>query len=351
MLLLGGGMTRASAPERIAAVAVFPVENLSAGPIPADEVRQFLVDQFGSKGVRVLGEADLDAFMARHRVRYEGGIDAATAESLRQETDVDAVAIATVERASSAAPPKVALFVRLVSIKAVPVVIWAADAGMSGDDAPGFFDLGVTNAYPALLKRALDRIGSRLTAFLKTGQAGTDEPCASKFRPKSFHRDLVLESDRPYSVAVVPFFNLSDRRNAGEILALLFTRHLSALQSFRVIDTGVTRSRLLDARIIMDAGLSLSDADMLASLVEADFVLTGRVIRYDDYDGTDGRTGVEFSSVLIEKKSRRVVWSSNSYNEGADGAGPFGRGTSRSAHAMATQMVRLTTELMAGHGH
>jgi hypothetical protein len=351
MLLLAGGMTWASAPDRIAAVAVFPVENLSGGGIPADEVRQFLVDRFGSQGVRVLGEADLDAFMARHRVRYEGGIDVATAEFLRQETGVDAVAIASVERASNIAPPKVALFVRLVSIKAVPVVIWAGDAGMSGDDAPGFFDRGVANAYPTVLKRAFDRLGTRLTAFFETGQIRTDEACASKFRPKSFHRELVLEAARPYSVAVVPFFNLSDRRNAGEILALLFVRHLSALQAFRVVDTGVTRSRLLDARIIMDAGLSISDAGMVASLVDADFVLAGRVIRYDDYDGADGRTGVEFSSVLIEKRSRRVVWSSSSYNEGADGAGPFGRGTSRTAHAMATQMVRLTTELMAGHGH
>jgi TolB-like protein len=139
-------------------------------------------------------------------------------------------------------------------------------------------------------------------------------------------------------VAVVPFFNLSERRNAGEILALHFIRHLSAFRQFRVVDAGVARQPLLDARIIMDGGLSISDAETVAALIEADFVLAGRVLRYEDYDGPAGRIGVDFSTVLIERKSRKVVWSSDSYNDGS----------TKTAHAMATQMVRLTTELIAG---
>jgi hypothetical protein len=42
------------------------------------------------------------------------------------------------------------------------------------------------------------------------------------------------------------------------------------------------------------------------------------------------------------------VWSSDSYNDGKDGVRFFERGTSRTAHAMATQMVRLTAEMIAG---
>ncbi len=338
----------ASASERIATVAVFPVENLSTGTVPAARVRQFLIDRFAAEGASVLGDAALDAFMARHRVRYGAGIDAGTAELLRQETGAESVAIASIELSSEAIPAKVALFVRLVSITAAPVVVWADDAGMAGDDAPGLFDLGLVNDRQAVLTRALDRLGGSLASYLKTGQIRTDLKRAPKFRPKSYHRSLVIEPGRPYSVAVVPFFNLSTRRNAGEILALHFIRHLSGFPQFRVVDTGVTRQQLLDARVIMDGGLSISDADMVASLVEADFVLAGRVLRYEDYDGSAGRTGVEFSTVLIEKASHRVVWSSDSYNEGSDGVGLFERGTSRTAHAMATQMARLTTELIAG---
>lgn len=351
VVLLGSEMGGASASDRIAAVAVFPVENLSGRGIPAAEVRKFLIDRFTGEGVTVLADEALDAFFARHRVRYEAGIDAATAELLRQETGVEGVVVASVELSSEDVPPKVALLARLISIKAAPVVVWAEDESMAGDEAPGLFGLGLVNDYPEVLKRVLERLGNSLVSYLKTGEIRADLKRVSKFRPKSSYRGLTLEPGRPYSVAVVPFFNLSERRNAGEILALLFVRHLSGFPEFRVLDTGVVRRQLLDARIIMDAGLSIRDAEMVAALIEADFVLAGRVIRYEDYDGPGGRTGVEFSAVLIEKQSRKVVWSSDSYNEGTDGLGLFERGRSRTAHAMATQMVRLTTERIAGNDH
>jgi len=114
------------------------------------------------------------------------------------------------------------------------------------------------------------------------------------------------------------------------------------------VETGVARQQLLDARIIMDGGPSFSDAETLAALTGAEFVLAGRVLRYEDYDGPAGRTRVEFSTVLIDRKSRRVVWSSDSNNDGNDGVLLFERGAAKTAHAMATQMVRLATEAMAG---
>lgn len=340
----------ASAGEPFAAVAVFPIENLTDGAIPAGAVMQVLRERFAAEGVAVLDAQALEAFMARHRVRYAAGIDEATAELLRQETGVDGVVIASVAFTSAMVPPKVALFARLVSIKATPVVVWAEDSGLSGDDAPGWFDLGLVDDHDVLLDRALGRLGDSLVAYLRSGRMETDRTYASKFKPKSAYRGLTLEPGRSYSVAVVPFFNLSGRRNAGEILALHFIRHLSVVPGFRVVDTGVVRQQLLDARIIMDGGLSISDADTVAALTQADVVLTGRVLRYDDYDGPAGRTGVEFSALLIDRKTRRVVWSSDSYNDGRDGVGFFERGASRTAHAMATQMARLTIELMAGRG-
>lgn len=348
LLLLVAGMRLLSAGEPMAAVAVFPVENLSAGSIPADEVRRVLLDRLAAEGISVLDDARLEQFMVRHRVRYAAGLDADTARSLRQETGVDGVVIASVELSNDAVPPKLALMVRLVSIKAAPVVVWADDAGASGDDAPGFFELGLVNDYQTLFARAMNRLADSLLVYLKTGQARTDTKSEGKFRPKGFYRGLALEPGRPYSVAVVPFVNVSERRNAGEILAALFVRHLSGLQPFRVVDTGAVRRQLLDARIIMDGGPSISDGETVAALTEADFVLGGRVFRYEDYEGPVGSARVEFSAVLIERRSRRVVWSSDSYNDGSDGVRFFERGTSKTAHAMATQMVRQTAEMIAG---
>jgi TolB-like protein len=339
----------AGASEKFTRLAVFPVENLSGGSVPVEEVRQFLLDRLAANGVDLLGIARLDAFMTQHRVRYAAGIDVPTAEALKGETGVEGVLVASVELSNDVAPPKVALVVRLISITGQPTVVWADDAGLAGDDAPGWLELGVVNDYQELLHRGLDRVSESLIAYLATGETRTSFKAASKFRPKSAFRALALESGRRYSIAVMPFVNLSDRRGAGDVLTLLCMRHLSAVPEFRVLDSGVVRQQLLEARIIMDGGPSLRDAETLAALIDADFVLGGRVTRYQDYEGAGGRTRVEFSTVLIERRTRKVVWSSDSYNDGMDGVRFFERGASRTAHVMATQMVRRTTEMIA-HG-
>ena len=79
----------------------------------------------------------------------------------------------------------------------------------------------------------------------------------------------------------------------------------------------------------------------------APFVEIGLLVAYDDYEGPEGRTHAEFSVVLIERATRRVVWSSHSDNHGSDGVRFFGRGRSTNAQGMATQMVGLATEMIA----
>lgn len=348
LLLLTGAWAVTPSAGTMAKVAVFPVENLTGGSVPSADVKQALLDGLASAGVGVVADDALEAFVARHRIRYLAGIDAPTAALLRAETGADGVVIASVALSSASVPPKVSLLARLVSTSDAPAVVWADDAGLSGDDAPGFFELGLVDDYEELLRRGLNRLTASLTAFLKTGRAGDAPKPASRFRPRSVYRQVALEPGRTYSVAVVPFFNLSERRQAGQILALLFTRHLAGRQQFRVVEPGVTRRQFLDARIIMDGGLSISDAEAVASATGADFVLGGRVFRYEDYEGPAGRTRVEFSAMLIDRKSGRVVWSSSSDNEGTDGVRVFERGTSKTAHAMATRMVQRVVERIAG---
>jgi TolB-like protein len=349
VLLLLAGVAPASAAQRFTTVAVFPLENLTGGRLADDEVRRFLVASLTANGVAVLRDEVLEEFMKRHRVRYAAGIDGPTAVSLRTELGVEAVLFASVELSMATAPPKVALIARLVSTAAAPVVLWSADVGLTGDDAPGFFELGIVNDYAVLQARALEGLAGSLIRFVTAGEQRTVK-ASSRFRPKSAYRRLALETGRRYSVAVVPFIDMSGRRNAGEILAWLFVRHLAGLGPFDVVETGVTRRQFLDARIIMEGGLSVTDAETVAALMEADYVLGGRVMRYDDYEGSGGRARVDFSAVLIERKSRRVVWSSDSYDETDDGVGFLDRETARTAHAMATQMVRVTVEMIAGRG-
>jgi hypothetical protein len=349
-LLLARGGALPHAAGGYSTVAVFPIENLSGEGVPEHEFRVTLIQRLVSAGLRVIDDAALDAFMVRHRVRYAAGLETATAQALVQELGVDGVVFASIELSDSSASPKLALMARLVSVRDVPTVVWADDVGLAGDEAPGLFDLGIVNDFEVLQTRALDHVGASLDGWLKTGAPARPMRNRPTFRPRSEFRSRTLTPGTPHSVAVLPFFNLSDRRNAGEILAWLFTRHLAAFPEFRVVDAGVTRQQLLNARVIMDGGIALADAENVASLVDTDLVLAGRVLSYRDFEGSAGQTRVEFSTVLFEKSTRRIVFSSISDNTGADGVGWFERGGSKTAHVMATQMVRRTVEAIAGEG-
>ncbi len=156
-----------------------------------------------------------------------------------------------------------------------------------------------------------------------------------------------MEEDRKYTVAVIPFFNESGRKNAAEVVVLHFVRELTKIENFSVIELGVVKQRLLNARIIMVEGISLTDADLVSNSLEADLVLTGRVMDYQDYQGSWGKPKVDFSGVVIERKSRKVVWNSYSHTEGDDGVFFFDWGRVNTAHAMMAKMARSIGEMLA----
>ncbi|MEJ2169227.1 MAG: hypothetical protein P8X90_27270, partial [Desulfobacterales bacterium] len=103
----------------------------------------------------------------------------------------------------------------------------------------------------------------------------------------------------------------------------------------------VVRQQLLKARIIMNSGISLADADLIGHELNADLILNGKVIDYQDYRGYSGVAKVDFAAELFDRASREVVWSVKSHHQGDDGVFFFDWGRVNTAYAMASQMVQL----------
>jgi len=141
-------------------------------------------------------------------------------------------------------------------------------------------------------------------------------------------------------LAVLPFFNKSERKYGGEIMQLQFVKNLKELKNFEIIEPGLVRQQFLAMRIIMDQGVSLADADAIFSTLDADLVVSGDLITYQDYQGIWGTPKVDFSVLFVDRKGRKVVWSSTSYNEGDDGVFFFDLGRVNTAYAMASQMTQ-----------
>jgi TolB-like protein len=328
-------------------IAIFPVENLSGTAAPLKEIRQVFVEELKKQGVPVLEDESFEKFMARRRIRYTGGLDRDTARAFKDEVGTDGVLIISLESYNENNPPKISLLSRLVSTGDPPVILWMEGVGLAGDDSPGILGLGLIEDPKELLEKALKSVLGSLVSYLSTGTEGKEVHGAKrKFRPKIAYQSSAWDLNRKYKVAVTPFFNRSERKYAGEILVLHFIRQLKRFGNFEVIEPGMLRQELLDLRIIMQDGVSLANADAIFAALDADLLVSGRVIDYQDYQGALGKPKVDFSATVIERKSREAVWNSSSFNQGDDGVFFFDRGRVNTAHAMTSQMVQQVAEMM-----
>jgi hypothetical protein len=90
-------------------------------------------------------------------------------------------------------------------------------------------------------------------------------------------------------------------------------------QLFRPVEPGMVREQMLNMRIIMDKGVTLPQVDLIANHLEVDFIATGKVYDYEDAVSSQGHPQVDFSMLVIDRRTKEVVWSSQSYHRGDEG--------------------------------
>ena len=326
-------------------IAVLPIERLSGSPAPVKEMRALLADRLTAAGFRLLGEEELERFMARHLIRYTGGIDSETARSFKEEAGVEGVLVTNLELYSEQFPPRFALTARLVATGQEPVIVWMKSVALSGDDAPGLLELGLVKDPRRLVERGVGDLVDSLKARLAHTREVTDG--SGSFPPGIVFQGAAFRPADRYRVGVVPFYNKSDRQAAGELMALHFVEALTRLPNVSVIEPGIIREQLLKNRIIMEEGVSFADADMLFATTGADHIVNGTVIEYRDAFGAFGTPQVDFSALLVEKKSREVVWGSKTHQAGDDRVHLFDIGRISTAHGLAAEMVRGAVRTMA----
>jgi hypothetical protein len=327
-------------------IAVFSPENLSGGPVPLKEIREALISGLTSSGFSVVDDATLERFMDRHRIRYAGGIDDSTAAAMKKEEKIDAVLIASVELCDERIPPKIAIIARLVSTAEGTEILWMDSVAAAGDDAPGLLNLGLINDPAVLREKVVERlIGSLLKHLAGSGTGGPT--AARRYGPKLFYRSAAFPWEgKRYRVAVIPFLNLSEKKYGSEIMLLHFVSALVMHGGFNVIEPGVVRQRLLNMRITMPYGISLLDADRLFLSLDTDLLVDGKIYDYQDYSGPEGVAKVYFLTEVLEKKAKKVVWTSESDNRGDDGVFFFDQGRVNVAGRLAAYMARSVVNEM-----
>ena len=332
-------------------IAVLPVVNLSARKAPLKEIREVLAEDLRKQGISILDSEVLERFMERRRMRNTSGIDTATAKAFADETGGQAVLVNSLEHYDETYPPKIALTSRLVSTGNKADILWTDSIGLAGDDSPGILGLGLIKDSGELIKIASQHLSVSLAGYLSDPEHRVIVPqkdeADERFLPKVYpYNSLYIDPGKKYTMAVLPFFNRSERKYAGEIIALHFVREMLKYENFHIAEPGMIREAFLKFRVIMNDGISLENAERMFSRLNVDFILTGTVADYEDYQGTYGAPKVDFSIFLIARKSREVVWTSKSHNSGSDGVVFFDLGKINTAHSMASEMVKAAVNVM-----
>jgi len=329
----------------LARVALFPLENQSGASAPMRELLEPVERALAARGLEVVSGEIVQRFLSKYRIRHTGGLDRPSAKAAREELGVEGVVLTTLETYKPGPPPRVALTMRLVSAGEEPSIEWIDGFARSGDDAPGLLALGVIQDLKVLEREAFTRVASSLAAFLER-KGERAPPCARgrRYRPAVAFRASSLRPDQEYTVAVVPFVNRTARRGAGELVSLAFVRQLASTPNLHPVEPGVVREVLLSHRIIMEGGISLEATRVLLGALDADLVLAGELLDYDD----SGIPKVNFAATMLDRGSGEVVWQSISHNQGDDGVFFFDLGQVSTAQRLTCRMVANAVAGMTG---
>ena len=324
-------------------ILVLPPENLSVGPLPSREVSYRLDQMVVMAGADVIGGARLDEYLAKYRIRYTGGVDPVAAKAAREDLGADAILTTTV-MLWGGAPPQAALVVRLVSTADIPAVLWMDGYARTGDDSPGFLALQIVNDPQVLQAEAMRTLGGSLEAFLSGEVRGERCPGGGWWRPRLAYRARP-DQRQVASVAVLPFVNETRRRGAGEVVALEFARQFANADGFRVVEPGIVRDELLRRRIVMEDGVSLDQARVVSAALDADLVVAGYVFDFEDGGGAPNSN---FTAMVIDRKTGRMIWESISHNKGSDSETLFGLRRVSTAPRLTCRMAREVIDAMTG---
>jgi len=319
--------------------------NYSGGGAPVAELRASFAAALRARGVELVGDGELEEFLARHRIRWTGGIGSADAAALRSELAADGALFASVDVWQPGIAPKVWLTLRLVSAGPLPRVLFIDARGRSGDDAPGLFALGWVSDVREIQRQSVVGLAASLARFLASG-APRASACASapRFEPHATFRSPLLDKQKEWTVAVLPFVNETARRNAGEAIALAFLRQILASPRLRALEPGIVREQLFQFRITPERGVTLDQARVLLELLDADLVLVGSVRELEEGLGERGVPRIQFSAMVLDRENNEIAWDSSSQNAGDDGVIFFDAGFVSTSGDLGCRMIRAVVD-------
>jgi polysaccharide biosynthesis protein PelC len=141
--------------------------------------------------------------------------------------------------------------------------------------------------------------------------------CASQYRVAENYHDPDVDFALLRTIAVMPFSNLTNDKLAGERVRNTFMNSLLSTGALYVIPAGEIARGISRAGIDNPWTPSGEEVSKLAAIVGADAVITGVVKEYGEVrSGAITANVISVSMQMIEKESRKVIWSASTTKGG-----------------------------------
>ena len=137
-------------------------------------------------------------------------------------------------------------------------------------------------------------------------------------------------------IAVLPFYNISGRKDAGILIAEAYVTELFKSGNFEVEEPGNVRHFMIQERVKVVGELEIEKIQLLGKRLKVDAVLVGTV---EEYTGSLKNNVVAVSARLIKTGTGETVWMNHRRKKGDDYTVVFDFGEIRSVSKLAHKVV------------
>ena len=303
-------------------VAVFPFENFSDNKNALKYVMPVLIGHLGKKGVEVVDEERLSEYLCNERVRSTGYVSKELARKIKEKFKVKAILVGSVISFSTGKNPEFGILARLID-PSDGGILWADYASATGEDFTGILGLGRLSTVFSLIPKVMDTL---LTSF--------------------YVKTLQGETEHSYRIAVMPFQNNTDFRNAGMIAMYMFMVELLKNKKFEPIEYGNIRDLIVSLRIRNRGELDYNNMNVLSEKLGASGILLGAVDNFTKGAAASSPPKAAVSARLLDGGNNKILWYNNRQLSGEENVIAFDWGRIRSVHTVAYRVVESLVKNM-----
>jgi len=142
-------------------------------------------------------------------------------------------------------------------------------------------------------------------------------------------------------IAVLPFYNRSTMKTAGEIVTKAFIEELYDSGKFEIEFPGNVKKFIVGERIIIRKGIGADHIKLVGERLNVDAVIIGCVKKYESEGKENAQIPViSVDARMIHADSCSILWIGDNYRRGDDYETFFGIGRIRSLADLSREVVK-----------